>query len=85
MTKVFIRSTPETVNLPKEELMALGNFTDICNVVLRLFREGNTLCSQHYLTGDADEAGWVGDDGDSEEWLISRGYEEVIPNEEVLI
>lgn len=85
MTKVFIRSTPETVNLPKEELMALGNFTEICGVVLNLFRQGNTLCTQNYLSVYGDEAGWVGNDEDSEFWLISNGYEEVIPNEEVLI
>lgn len=85
MSKVFIRSTPETVNLSKEELMALGNFTYIDNIVLNFFRQGSILCTQHYLTGDADEAGWVDNNEDSEVWLISHGYEEVIPNEEVLI
>lgn len=29
MNKVFIRSTPETVNLPKEELMALGRLVPL--------------------------------------------------------
>ena len=83
MSRVYIRSTPETENLSKEELMSIGGFTDIGNVVLKLFREGASLCTR--INDDSGGAGWVGDDEDSEAWLLSRGYAEVFSKEEVLI
>lgn len=81
--KKYIRPSPETLNLSKEEIQNLLGVQSISSLLYSLFQGGGKIICNS--TSSMKRGGWVNDDSSGLQWLIGRGYTEAFYSEEVMI